>query len=66
MGLIDLKEEGIRKLESRSEKTNYTNWHNGEPSTVAVRIVFALGLYLKLTGKTPGLIMDARWTKLAT
>ena len=66
MGLIDLKEEGIRKLESRSEKTNYTNWHNGEPSTVAVRIVLTLGLDLKLTGKTPGLLMEARWTKLAT
>ena len=66
MGLIDLKEEGIWRLESNSEKTNYTNWHNGEPTTMAVRIVLALGLDMKLTGKTPGLIMEARWTKLAT
>ena len=66
MGLIDLKEEGIWRLESTSEKTNYTNWHNSEPTTMAARIVLVLGLDMKLTGKTPGLIMEARWTKLAT
>ena len=61
-----LERRCIWRLESTSEKTNYTNWHNGEPTTMAMRIVLAFGLDLKLTGKTPGLIMDARWTKLAT
>ena len=37
MGLVDLKEEGIWRLEYTSEKTNYTNWHNSEPTTMAAR-----------------------------
>ena len=56
--LMGLKEDAFWNLNLRVKRQT-----TQIGSTMAVRIVLAIGLNLK---PTPGLIMEARWTKLAT